>query len=58
MKSELVVTFWFDRTNDVLISIRERPLMMSDFRGGGRSKMIQKNQTLKGKNRTLGGGQK
>ena len=29
--------------------------MMSDFRGGGGSKMTQKNRTLEGKNRTLGG---
>ena len=31
--------------------------MMSDFRGGGQggSKMTQKNRTLEGKNRTLGG---
>ena len=28
---------------------------MSDFRGGGGSKMTQKNRTLEGKNRTLGG---
>ena len=27
---------------------------MSDFRGGGGSKMTQKNRTLEGKNRTLG----
>ena len=29
--------------------------MMSDFRGKGGSKMIPKNRTLEGKNRTLGG---
>ena len=29
--------------------------MMSDFRGGGGSKMTPKNRTLEGKNRTLGG---
>ena len=30
--------------------------MMSDFRGGGGSKITQKNRTLEGKNWTLGGG--
>ena len=30
--------------------------MMSDFRGGGGSKMTPKNRTLEGKKRTLGGG--
>ena len=29
--------------------------MMSDFRGGGGSEIDPKNQTLEGKNRTLGG---
>ena len=29
--------------------------MMSDFRGGGGSKMTQKNWTLEGKNWTIGG---
>ena len=37
------------------IYIRERPLMMSDFRGDGGSEMTPKNRTLEGKNRTLGG---
>ena len=36
-----------------LISYRERPLMMSDFRGG--SEMTPKNWTSEGKNRTLKG---
>ena len=39
----------------VLQSIRERPLMMSDFRGDGGSEMTPKNRTLEGKIRTLGG---
>ena len=39
----------------VLQSIRERPLMMSDFRGDGGSEMTPKNRTLEGKNWTLGG---
>ena len=34
--------------------LRERPLMMSDFRGDGGSEMTQKNRTLEGKNRMLG----
>ena len=29
--------------------------MISDFRGGGGSKITPKNRTLEGKNRTLGG---
>ena len=37
------------------IYIRERPLMMSDFRGGWGSEMTPKNRTLKGKNWMLGG---
>ena len=37
-----------------LISYRERPLMMSDFRGDGVSEMTPKNRTLEGENRTLG----
>ena len=37
-----------------MIYIRERALMMSDFRGEGGSKMIPKNRTLEGKNWTLG----
>ena len=36
------------------IYLRERPLMMSDFREGG-SKMTPKNRTLEGKNRMVGG---
>ena len=35
--------------------VRERPLMMSDFRGDGGSEMTPKNRILEGKNRTLGG---
>ena len=35
--------------------IRERPLMMSDFRGDGMSEITPKNWTLEGKNWTLGG---
>ena len=35
--------------------VRERPLMMYDFRGRGGSKMTPQNRTLEGKNRTLGG---
>ena len=35
--------------------VRERPLMMSDFRGDGESKMTPQNRTLEGKYRTLGG---
>jgi hypothetical protein len=39
------------------VQIKERQLMMSDFRGeGGGSKMTQKYWTLESKNRTLGGG--
>ena len=39
----------------VLTFIRERPLMMSDFRGDGGSEMTPKNWTLEGKYRPLGG---
>ena len=35
-------------------TVRERPLMMSDFRGDGESEMTPKNWTLEGKNWTLG----
>ena len=35
--------------------LRQRSLMMSDFRGNGESEMTPKNRTLEGKNRTLGG---
>ena len=38
-----------------MVDFRERPLMMSDFRGGWGSEMTTKNWTLEGKNRTLGG---
>ena len=37
-----------------IISVRKRPLIMSDFRREGRrSKMTPKNRTLEGKNQTL-----
>ena len=36
------------------IYLREHPLMMSDFREGGGSKMTPKNRTLEGKNRMVG----
>ena len=39
----------------VLTFIRERPLMMSDFRGDGGSEMTPKNCILEGKNWTSGG---
>ena len=35
--------------------VREHPLMMSDFGTDGGSEMTQKNRTLEGKNRMLGG---
>ena len=35
--------------------LRERPLMMSDFRGEGGADMTPKNRTLECKNWTLGG---
>ena len=37
-----------------MFSLRERPLMISDFRGDEGSGMTPKNRTLKDKNRTLG----
>ena len=36
-------------------TVRERPLMMSDFRRDGEYEMTPKNWTLEGKNRTSGG---
>ena len=36
------------------LGLRERPLMMSDYRRMGGSEMTPKNWTLKGKNWTLG----
>ena len=35
--------------------VREHPLMMSDFGTDGGSELTQKNRTLEGKNRTVGG---
>ena len=40
--------------NESSLAVRERPLMMSDFRGEGGSKMTPNNRTLEGKNWTLG----
>ena len=42
-------------TGSATAMLRERPLMMSDFRGDGGSEITPKNWTLEGKNRTLGG---
>ena len=41
--------------DDEQIWLWEHPLMMSDFRGGGGSKMAPKIGRLEGKNWTLGG---
>ena len=37
------------------VFLKERPLMMSDFRGEGGSKMTPKNRIKEGKNRIKGG---
>ena len=42
-------------TGSATAMLRERPLMMSDFRGDGGSEITPKNWTLEGKNQTLGG---
>ena len=47
--------FIFEILNDRLGGIRERPFMMSDFRGEWGSEMSPKNRTLEGENRTKGG---
>ena len=53
---QMVLIFFWPFPQSDHQHVRERPLMMSDFLGGGGFKMTLKYWTLEGKNRTSGGG--